>query len=171
MKRSSGFTLIEMIVVLAIIVALAGILVPVVRNELEDSKKAKAQATVNRIATAITQFIKDTSFAPTGKNGRATYHFLYTDGQTPSSNKFASGPGTHLRNFLGQNKLKVTNWRGPYLQDVGSDPWGSRYLVNAQGFFSSSERAWVLSAGPNRKVDTKPNATKPAGDDIAVFVE
>jgi len=171
MKRNSGFTLIEMVVVVAIIIALAGILVPIVTNELDESKKAAAQAAVNRVSTAVTQFIKDTSYAPVGKNGKQTYHYLYSAGNTPKSNKFASGGSTYIENFLSTNKLKMTNWKGPYMQEIGSDPWGCRYLINAHGFFSTSERAWVLSAGPNRRVDTKPGATKLAGDDIGIFVE
>ena len=169
--RSRGFTLIEMIVVVAIIVALAGILVPIVTNELDDAKKATAQATVNRVATAVTQYIKDTAYPPTGKNGKSSYHYLYTAGTTPSSNKFASGGSTTVENFLARNKYGTANWKGPYLQEIGADPWGCRYLVNTHGFFSNKERVWVLSAGPNRKVETKAIDTAPQGDDIALYLE
>lgn len=166
-----GFTLIEMIVVVAIIVALAGILVPVVTNELEDAKVADARATVNRIATAITQHIKDTSFPPTGKNGKFSFHYLYSTGTTPAGNKFASGASTSLENFLAKNKYGTNGWKGPYLQELGADPWGSRYLVNAHGFFSNTERVWVLSAGPDKRVDTLATDTAPKGDDIGLFLE
>ena len=81
--RTRGFTLIEMIVVVAIIVALSGVLVPVVSNELSDSKLKKAHDTVNRIATAIDAYIKDTGFAPTGRNGRREMHWLSSTGQLP----------------------------------------------------------------------------------------
>ncbi len=170
-QRSSGFTLIEMVVVVAIIIALAGILVPIVTGELEDAKVATAQATVNRVATALTQYLKDTSFAPTGQNGQKTYHYLYGDGTVPSANKFASGQGALLSDFLTENTTQTTGWKGPYLQRVEADPWGCAYLVNSNSFFKSTERAWVLSAGPDRTVNTTAASTVPLGDDIAIFVK
>lgn len=170
--RDEGFTLIEMVVVVAIIIALAGILVPVVSNELDETKKATAQAAVNRIATAVTQYLKDTSFPPSGQNGALTYHYLYNNaGTTPANNPFASGSAARLEDFLSRNRYGTTNWKGPYLQESAADPWNCRYLVNTHGFFVNNERAWVLSAGPNRTVDTLPNDMKPRGDDIAVFLE
>ncbi len=166
-----GFTVIEMIVVVAIVIALAGIVVPVVTNELEDAKMTDARATVNRISTAITQHIKDTSFPPTGKNGKFSFHYLYSTGTTPAGNKFASGSSTSLENFLAKNKFGTSDWKGPYLQEIGTDPWGSRYLVNTHGFFSNTERVWVLSAGPDKRVDTLATDTVPKGDDVALFLE
>ncbi|MFH0943814.1 MAG: type II secretion system protein GspG [Planctomycetota bacterium] len=169
--RDRGFTLIEMVVVVAIIVALAGVLVPIVTNELMDARKTTAQADVNRLATAVTQFIKDTSYAPTGKNGALSYHYLHSEGTEPTANSFASARGSDLRNFLTTNALGTQGWKGPYLQELGADPWGSQYLVNVHGFATSEERAWVLSSGPNRKVDTGVADTSPRGDDIAIFLE
>src|SRR5262245_8092117 len=64
--KQGGFTLIEMIVVVAIIAALAAILVPIVSSELADSEQTKALADCQRIAAAITQYIKDTRLFPTG---------------------------------------------------------------------------------------------------------
>ena len=169
--RSSGFTLIEMVVVVAIIVALAGVLVPLVTHELEDSRRVTARAHVNRLATGLTNFVRDTSYAPTGKNGAPQYHFLFSEGTLPESNSFASGGSTGMADFLERNTTGTTNWKGPYVKDVGSDPWGSCYLINTHGFFTARERAWVLSAGPNRRVDTRPLDDQPQMDDIAIFLE
>ena len=59
MKAStSGFTLIEMIVTVAIIASLAAILVPIVSGELADTGTATAQGETRRIGTALNQFFK-----------------------------------------------------------------------------------------------------------------
>ncbi len=171
MSLNRGFSFLELLVVVAILVALAGVLVPVVNGELEASKKATAQASVNRIATALTEFIKDTSFAPTGEGGKRTYHVLHSDGAAPRGSSFTSGEATTLERFLCRNELKVENWHGPYLRPVGSDPWGGRYVVNSHGFFTNDERVWILSAGPNGRLETSPGDSRPGGDDIGLFLE
>ncbi len=168
--RVRGFTLVEMIIVVAIIVALSGVLVPVVTNEMSDSKLKRAHDTVNRIATAIDRFIKDTGVAPTGKDGRREFHWLFSTGQLPSSNRFDSGPSAPIGDFLTVNLRDVAQWQGPYLPALGADPWGMAYVVNVNGFFTSDERAWVLSAGPNRVIETAPAAIAPGGDDIGIVV-
>lgn len=59
-------------------------------------------------------------------------------------------------------------WRGAYLSGiVGPDPWGNRYMSNVEflGHPSASTPSendvFVLSAGPNARVDTKFEATTP----------
>ncbi len=59
-RGQKGFTLLEIIVVLAVIGALAAILAPVVFRYIDDANKARAQADVNAIAAAINQQYKDT---------------------------------------------------------------------------------------------------------------
>lgn len=59
-----GFTLMEIIVVLAVIAALAAVLVPVVFRYIDDAKKAQAQGDASVIAAAISQLYKDTGKWP-----------------------------------------------------------------------------------------------------------
>ena len=169
--RRSGFTLIEMIVVVAILVALAGILVPVVSSEMASSKTGKALADCNRVAGGLNQYIKDTAFFPTGNQGASTNHFLYGLGTLPGSNDFASGASASLDGFLSVNTNGGSNWKGPYMQSVKADPWGRAYVVNTHGYFNSAENVWVISAGPDGNVDTAQNATTPGGDDIGVLID
>jgi hypothetical protein len=60
------------------------------------------------------------------------------------------------------------SWRGPYVDDVTADPWGRKYVANVWN--AHGDRGgplWVLSAGPNGRVDTRPSSRTVSGDDVA----
>jgi prepilin-type N-terminal cleavage/methylation domain-containing protein len=65
---AAGFTLLEIIVVLAVIAALAAILTPVVFRFIDDARTNEAKANANMLATAIVQLFKDTGRWPFCKN-------------------------------------------------------------------------------------------------------
>lgn len=52
-KSNGGFSLIELIIVIAIMAVLIGVLAPSVMNQLEKAKIAKDKATIDAIATAV----------------------------------------------------------------------------------------------------------------------
>src|ERR1700758_677670 len=54
-----GFTMMEMVIVLAIIGVLAAVLTPMVTNYVEQSRVAKAQSDVQTIGEAIGRFERD----------------------------------------------------------------------------------------------------------------
>ncbi|MCC5844794.1 MAG: prepilin-type N-terminal cleavage/methylation domain-containing protein [Verrucomicrobia bacterium] len=62
--KRSGFTLIEMLVVIAIIAILAGLLFPAINRALETAKRNQASADVRSIAAAITMFYNDYGYLP-----------------------------------------------------------------------------------------------------------
>jgi len=75
---------------------------------------------------------------------------------------------THLQKGLtkgGQAYPTVLpfSWRGPYLTDFKSDPWGSRYYINSTFLQpgAANNAVWVISPGPNGKIDT--NFTQAVG--------
>ena len=59
-----GFTLIEMIVVIAVIAVLASIITPMIAKYLEDSKISRAVSDVKMIGAAIGDFYKDNARWP-----------------------------------------------------------------------------------------------------------
>ena len=69
-----GFTLIEMVIVVAIVALLAGILVPVAFNQVDDAEKARAMADVRQISSALMLFRQDTGQWPIKSK------LFYTDG-------------------------------------------------------------------------------------------
>jgi general secretion pathway protein G len=175
MMKSKGFTLIELAVVLAIIAVLAAVLTPMVTGYLDQARVARAQADVRTIADAIKLYQRDTGRWPvyassgdypntvgggkaliggntgsTPVNGTATWN--------ASSVIASSSLETYVNgNFTGMsttNTFPKAGFRGPYLGSVDADPYGNRYILTAADLAGSTNHAFVISAGPDGKLDT-----------------
>jgi prepilin-type N-terminal cleavage/methylation domain-containing protein len=191
-SRAKGFTLIEVIVAIAVVALLAGIITPSVIKHLDDSKRARAKNDALVIGAAAASFYKDVGRWPT-KSAPAAYNLILVvgDGNTPTAAGAAANWGLattaanadllayHL--ISNQPKNAVANaypvagesaWRGPYQPTLPPDPWGNRYAVNI-GNTAGANAVWVLSAGPDGIIQTPFNQAIPAngvltttGDDI-----
>lgn len=67
------------------------------------------------------------------------------------------------------------NWRGPYINAVDQDPFGRNYLIYIRATYKKEENgkllyAWVISAGPNKMVETAPTDNKLKGDDAGAAI-
>ena len=165
LRSNKGFTLIEVIVVAAIIAILAGILVPMIFNQIDESKTARAQADVKSLAMAIQMLRKDTGKFPTLDKTTATdtVTILYVpDGNAGIPNLAAgwsNAKENNITDHLRDNSGAYSNWKGPYLPQLSVDPWNNAYVINADAFRSPGSAVWVLSGGPNGKIDTPAAAT------------
>ncbi len=194
MRREKGFTLIEIVVVLAIIAVIAAFLTPMLFDYLKTSKVARANADVREIAASIGNFSRDTGVWPVYTDApltkkTATLQILATDGQNPdltgttiawsiTTNNAALksilhdgniGTGT---NSYSANLGKPNDWKGPYMTDFKADPWGNKYFAVVDGLQpGSSNVAYVISAGSNGQLETiqyqaATGANFVGGDDI-----
>ena len=68
-RRTAGFTLIEILVVVAVVGILASILIPVAGRAAKGSKKRKAQVEVSSLKMAVEQFHKDHHYMPFKNTG------------------------------------------------------------------------------------------------------
>ena len=59
MKRGRGFTLLELLVVIALVMILCGLLVPVLSSAMERSRVAKAEVELQQIEVALTLYYTD----------------------------------------------------------------------------------------------------------------
>ncbi|MCA3554449.1 type II secretion system major pseudopilin GspG [Aestuariivirga sp.] len=113
-KGQSGFTLVELLVVLVILVLLASIIGPRVIGYLGSSRAKTAQVQIESMVTALQLFHIDAGRYPTSSEGLAA---------------LVKSPGN------------VAGWNGPYLSkaDVPQDPWGRPYIYQSGENGSSFE--------------------------------
>ncbi|MDI9335768.1 MAG: type II secretion system major pseudopilin GspG, partial [Gammaproteobacteria bacterium] len=97
-----GFTLIELMVVLAIIGILAALIVPNVIGRVDDARKSAAKTDVANIVQALKLYKLDNHNYPSGEQGIAALVQLPTIDPKP------------------------LNWR-VYLDKLPLDPWGNPY--------------------------------------------
>ncbi len=107
---STGFTLLEMLVVIAVIATLAAVVAPMVFRNVGDAKSSAAKSQVEIFALALDQYRLDNDHYPASDQGLAALRTMPTSGELPR------------------------NWRGPYLRKtVPNDPWGRPYTYVSPG--------------------------------------
>ena len=168
-RRDSGFTLLEMVIVVAIIALLAGILVPVTINQVEEAQLARALGDVKALCNSLVIYKTDSGVWPTTKK------MLYSDGALATSeaaNWEAAGDSEHIERCLRDNLPATVGWNGPYMSGFAADPWGNRYVVEINGVTATgSPYGWIISAGPDGQFQTAKTDTTLKGDDIGLLLK
>ncbi|MEE9488525.1 MAG: prepilin-type N-terminal cleavage/methylation domain-containing protein [Candidatus Brocadiales bacterium] len=189
-RYKNGFTMIEIVVVIAIIGILAGMLVPMVRGYVGTAKERRAEQDTEALGKAMLAFNRDTARFPIYQSGSATaptdavfVALVTSEGAAPGGGADGWNSAT-VDTFEDQLKNNTVSypttgefaWRGPYIGPVRKDPWGNRYVCNASKLLPTADNAaWVLSAGPNEVIETTFSQTMGSptigGDDIAYRIK
>jgi general secretion pathway protein G len=105
-RGEAGFTLVELLVVLVILVLIASIVGPRVIGYLGSSRSKTADVQIESMVTAVELFRIDVGRYPTASEGLEA---------------------------LVRPVARISGWNGPYLAkaDVPPDPWGRPYLYEA----------------------------------------
>jgi general secretion pathway protein G len=101
--KESGFTLLELLVVLGIIAMLAGIVGPQVMKHMGESKVKAAKVQIEELVAALDMYKLDLGSYPTGEQG------LKALIESPSNAKYWNGP------YLRKAKIPVDPWQHDYL--------------------------------------------------------
>ncbi|MDY0073245.1 MAG: type II secretion system major pseudopilin GspG [Thauera sp.] len=106
--RAGGFTLVELLVVLAILGLLAGLVGPRVLGQLDGAKSKTAAVQIKDLEQGAELFKLDVGRFPSSQEGLEA---------------LISKPGT------------ANGWRGPYLKKgaLPRDPWGNPYHYQSPG--------------------------------------
>jgi general secretion pathway protein G len=103
-RRTRGFTLVELLLVLVILALIGGLVLPGIIGKAEGAKVKAAGSQINRLAMAVESYYLDT-------------------GATPDS----------LDDLVNEGG-DVAGWNGPYVKASSlKDPWGREYVYQYPG--------------------------------------
>jgi len=100
MNKQSGFTLIEIMVVVVVIALLGAMITPTIFSKVQQAQETRIAQDIRSIESALKFYRLDNYQYPTSQQGLSA---LFESPQ-------------------GEN-----NWKGPYLESVPLDPWGVEY--------------------------------------------
>lgn len=120
LKRPAGFTLVELLVVLAILGLLAGLVGPQVMKFLGTSKTKTAKLQIEDLSATLDMYRLETGRYPTNEEGL---------------DALVKRPGD------------AANWNGPYIKkgQIPKDPWGFEYQYRFPGEQGGAD-VWSLGA-------------------------
>lgn len=123
MCRCSGYTLLELLVVLVVLGLLAAIATPQLLRVLGGAKSDTAKLQIDALSASLEYYFLDTGAYPSQEQG---LHVLW---QSPSNS---------------------INWNGPYVQKASQleDPWGRPYLYRRSSETGAFE---IVSLGADGK--------------------
>lgn len=129
-SRAGGFSMMEILIVLAIMAVIASLVGPALFNQLDKSKLTAARTQIRTLESALATLRLEIGRFPTEAEGLA---LLVTPPVDPATREV---------------------WRGPYLDDaVPMDPWGNpyRYAVPQAAVAGMSVKPVVYSLGQDNQ--------------------
>jgi prepilin-type N-terminal cleavage/methylation domain-containing protein len=166
-KRSNqtGFTLVELLVVISIVGLLAGLMSVAIPRAMESGKKAKAKGELTAIVAAVKAYNQEYGRWP----GSSTADIDKTFQDANSKSLLSALSGTN--NTLVENPKSVRFLEGASTDGTMKDPWGMQYFIildsdesNSMTYQSKTISISVLavSFGKDKTQDTTPGS----GDDV-----
>ena len=154
-KSGAGFTLIEVLVVIALIGVLATLIMVSLNTSRERAKIAKAQTEISQIYMAIFLLEDDSAQWP----GHKTPYKKQCISPGNQNNEICVYPPDNCDYGLNDEESGITkndsanpypHWRGPYyMPEVPKDPWGNEYFLDTDYYIGGACRVVIGSAGPN----------------------
>jgi general secretion pathway protein G len=127
-RRRRGFTLVEIILVVAIIMTLVGLVGPRLASKAKSAKKNATKIEIHNVKTALGNFEVNVGRFPSTAEGLAALV------ERPS-------------------EVAESQWEGPYMDTIPKDSWGNafRYVQPSE---KKNKDYDLISGGPDGKLDT-----------------
>lgn len=119
LRRNTGMTLIEIMVVIVILGLLAAIVVPRLIGRTEEAKRTQTRIQIKNVEQALQLFKLDNGFYPSTEQGLAALVRIPEIGRVPKNYR-----------------------KGGYLDRVPADPWGNAYVYVSP----AAERDYEISS-------------------------
>lgn len=153
MRRQSDLAILEIVSVTVAVLAIGIFFIPKTLGESGKMDVAQATQDVQKIAFSLQEFHRQNGNFPSTMDTE----LWKSAGEMPSSSAWLDGKSAALSTAV--------------QKEFAADPWGRCYLINADAFEKKTdEKPWVLSAGPNGRIDTSASDKNPAGDDIGTII-
>ena len=124
LRSTRGFTLLEIIVVVAIIAILAAYIAPKVAGRVDDARISKAKHDIRTLESSLELYKLDNFVYPSNEQG--------------------------LESLVNKPSGDLKNWRdGGYIKKLNKDPWGNDYQYTFPG---SNGEFDVFSLGADAQV-------------------
>ncbi len=137
-RRSGGFTLVEVLVVMAILVLLAGLVAPRILGSKKKANIQSVQTQIGGFKSALERYALDMDTFPTSEQGLDA---LITE---PEADEEGTSSGK-------------SKWDGSYLNsdDLPTDPWGNDYQYEYPATHGKGDSPEIWSFGPDGEDDTE----------------
>lgn len=171
-KNAKGFTLIELIIVVAIMALLTAFIAFISSVMIQRARVAKAQGEMNRLAKAIKQLEMDTGMHPGPTALTTCAHVAIDDVLLNNSERVGLVGGATM----------FDDWKGPYIESVpATDPWGTPYYLDADYYCNSNSKGCedyshgqlvraIRSNGPNKVFDADLSTPAYDEDNVALVL-
>jgi prepilin-type N-terminal cleavage/methylation domain-containing protein len=164
-SRQTGFTLVELLVVISIVGLLAGLMSVAIPKAMEGGKKAKAKGELNAIVAAVKAYKQEYGRWP--GSATATSDISFQDANSKSLLSALSG----TNNALVENPKSVRFLEGASTDGTMEDPWGIQYFVILDADESNSityqgKQISISVLAVSFGKDKKQDATPGSGDDV-----
>lgn len=114
-RRRAGFTLLELVIVVAIIAVLASVVAPNLVRHASDAKVQAARSQIEMLGLALEAYHLDIDDYPTSEEGLQVLRIPPVDEE------------------------RARLWRGPYIKrEIPVDPWGRPYVYRYPGVLDST---------------------------------
>lgn len=130
-RNRLGFSLVELMIVLAILVLLAGLVLPRLLGSQDKADRQATQTQLSSLEQALDMYKIDARTYPNTEEGLKA---------------LLKAP---------EDETRGKNWAGPYMDELPSDPWGNEYNYEYPPTEGSKDIPNIWSNGPDGESGTE----------------